>query len=88
MGIYPEIQSSIQSAVRPGCPIVKSAELLAQPEYYKLYLHAAQRYLDKHQYLLDKYGWKDAGDMMRWWLSDGSVNDTIKGQISMWEDER
>lgn len=24
---------------------------------------------------------------MRWWLSDGSVNDTIKGQISMWEDE-
>jgi phosphoadenosine phosphosulfate reductase len=71
-----------------GCPIVKSAELLAQPEYYKLYLHAAQRYLDKHQYLLDKYGWKDAGDMMRWWLSDGSVNDTIKGQISMWEDER
>ena len=34
-----------------GCPMAKSAELLAQPEYYKLYLHAAQRYLDKHQYL-------------------------------------
>ena len=70
-----------------GCPMCTHAEeeLNAYPKYKQAYLRAFDRMLEERRKHGIKCEWRNAEDVMAWWLQKKCAIDVLDGQISMEE---
>lgn len=70
-----------------GCPISRrfKAELEDCPEYKNMYIHAFQRYINKHPETAQRHQWSSGEEMFAWWTNDKpAVPGVLSGQL-VWD---
>ena len=74
-----------------GCPMSnvkeQTRELTRYPKYYNMYIKAFDRMLQKKEREGKNYNWKNAEDVMRFWLTpDKNKNLNAEGLPTTWQD--